>query len=475
MLDVTDDNILLKEIELTDLELTKAENIKAASPSVKNINRIKVDKNYLFSKEATKLIVDNYSDLVIKSDFLNYLMENLTEYYSLADFEYIDSFLFPIERTSITDDIVNKVLNQPDSILFKYYLTKLFKKPDQFNYIGGLSYILKINPSLKPSELRDYYGANLSLYLNSLSIKDIENYYSEVKKGFALYKANLFISDFYNQFMMPAIQAKLREMPVNNMEELHNAVKFINSYQELKYNRSARILVTSYELLNSNDNYYTYDADIIYDTQDIVEKILVSDHILEYNLIYFCSYFDNKIYFKKSLNLIINILEGLSTISISKTKYEMIKGKTIDETLIFLEWVIFNHKKDTKTDEFRNAVKDFINYNWNIFNASNKSLIKLRASLRDYQETEKIIIEVRKDNTKGFDYFYKNHGPFVFSTLFSIIFFAICCYIGISFLSELLATITDIWKFVAIILAEIAVTGIFMLVISKDQKWKIGY
>ncbi len=435
------------------------------------INNIKVDKNYLFSKDATKLIINNYDDLIIKTDFLNYLVENLTEYIVVPDYNYINTFLFPEEPSSITDDLIKKVLNNKNSLLFDYYFKHLFEEPIEREYIKKISDVYKINPDLKPSELRTYYTPGLQSYLKSLAIEEIEQYVIDAQESFKTMDNTLFINDLYNKFVIPALQDKIKEMPIRSYVDLSRAVGFINKHPNLRYNRLSRILVTSYDLLTPRDEYYSYDEDILYDVQEYVETIIQNDSILDYNLIYLCSYFEKKIDFRKSLNLIINILEGTSTISISKAKYEKIQEKTINESLNYLEWLLLNHHKDTKTEDFEATLKDFITYNWPVFSSNNKSFINLKCMLRNYSNLEHLLEEVKNEQRTGISSYFGKFSPVIISLAATITVFALGCYFGIRFLTDYLSKIQSQQNLIMIILIEVilaAVLAIF-LIVERDS------
>jgi hypothetical protein len=470
--DFENDMAVLDETTVLDKALEEEPNLVYNTELTENelINNIKVDKNYLFSKDATRLIINNYDDLIIKTDFLNYLVENLTEYIVVPDYTYINSFLFPDEGSSITDDLIKKVLNNKNSLLFDYYFKHLFESPIEQDYVNKISSVFKINPDLRPGDLRTYYAPGLQAYLQGLTIENIEQYVIDAQESFKTMGNTLFINDLYNKFIIPALQTKIKEMPIKSYADLSRAVGFINKHPNLRYNRLSRILVTSYELLTPKDEYYSYDEDILYDVQEYVEDIIQNDSILDYNLIYLCSYFDKKIDFRKSLNLIINILEGTSTISISRAKYEKIQERTINESLNYLEWLLLNHHNDTKTEEFEATLKDFISYNWHVFANNNKSFINLKCMLRNYSNLEHLIEEVKIGQKSGVGDFFGGFSPFAVSLLVTLTVFASLCYFGIRFLSSYLLQIRSDDALLMIILVEVVIAaGLTIFLVAERE------
>jgi hypothetical protein len=258
-------------------------------------------------------------------------------------------------------------------------------------------------------------------------------------------------------------------METDNLFSLGRACDFIRKYPELRYDRTARVLLTADGLLNTKDDYYAYDDDILYDVQDYVETILMNDKILDYNLIYFCSYFDKRVDYKKSLNLIVNISEGVKTISLSRAKYENIKAQTITDSLNYLEWILMNRHKDAMGEDFRAAIKDFINYNWHTFNANNKSLINLKCVLRNYKYLDDVLDEVKNEQIKGFAAWYAKRGPFVVSLAFSAVLFAVVSYAGFAFLSEYLSRVESRFILIIVILLLIIIAG-FMAILTLIER-----
>jgi hypothetical protein len=196
----------------------------------------------------------------------------------------------------------------------------------------------------------------------------------------------------------------------------------------------------------------------------------MNDKILDYNLLYFCSYFDGRIDYKKSLNLIVNILEGVQTISLSRAKYENIKAQTITDSLNYLEWVLINHHKDAMGEDFRAAIKDFISYNWLTFNSNNKSLINLKCVLRNYKYLDETLQEVKNEQVKGFAAWYVKRGPFVVSLSLSAVFFAIASYMGFTFLTDYMDGVESRFILVVVILLETIIAGFtaILTLIEKD-------
>jgi hypothetical protein len=424
-------------------------------------------KNYLFSKEATRLIIENYDDLAIKSEFLSYLVENLSSYVESDETIYVDKFLFPGEPSALSADLVKKILHMKNGILYEYYCSKLFFLAE--DYTGAVASSLKINPMLKPKDLRRFYSGPLKDYLANSPLRKIENFYARVAQSFKVFNTDIFTSDFYINFFIPIVKTKFPEMETGTRATLGASCDFIRKYPELRYDRTARALLTADELLNAKDDYYAYDEDVLYEVQDYVETVLMNDRILDFNLIYFCSYFDRRVDYKNCLNLIVNISEGAKTISLSRAKYESVRAKTINDSLNYLEWILINHHKDAMGEDFRAAVKDFINFNWHVFNANNKSLINLKCVLRNYKYLDEVLEEVRNGQVAGFAAWCVKYGPFAVSLTASAALFAGACYVGFTFLSEYLSGVESRFILIVIILLLIIIAG-FMAILTLIER-----
>ena len=355
-----------------------------------------------------------------------------------------------------------------NGVLYDYYCSKLFD-PEDFDYPSAVGRALKINPMLKPKDLRRFYAAPLKDYLANAPLRKIENFYARVAQSFKALKTDIFTNDLYINFFIPIVKTKFLEMDTGTRLALGAACDFIRKYPELRYDRTARILLTADELLNTKDDYYAYDDDILYDVQDYVETILMNDKILDFNLIYFCSYFDRRVDYKKSLNLIVNISEGVKTISLSRAKYENVRVQTINDSLNYLEWILINHHKDAMGEDFRAAIKDFINFNWHIFNANNKSLINLKCVLRNYKYLDEVLEEVKNDQVSGIAAWYVKRGPFVVSVAASAVLFAAASFFGFIFLNEYLSGIESRFILIIIILLLIVIAG-FMAILTLIER-----
>lgn len=431
-----------------------------------------VEKNFLYSKEATQLIVDNYDGLSIQKDIVGYLIENLTEYYNQNDIAYVDSFLFPEQQTKLHKEIIAKILQQKESVLFDYYFTKTFINVEKIDFISTVIYVSGINNDIKPNDIRKYYLSKLNDFLENKSTDEIEVFFNVARSSFEELTNTYFTIDLYNNFIIPALHRKLSEFKINNLEDLKVTYILINKYPELRYSRLSRIFISAYEFINSKDDYVVSDPDITYDVQEYVEKIMISDKLLCFNFIYFCSYFDSKIDMRKGLNLIINVLEETNTISLSKTKYDKTKERTVFESLLYIEWVIENHHDVVLSDDFYKILKDFLSFNWHTFTNNNKTFLIMKSKLANYEYLDFAIDEIKNEQLPRYKAFYYKYKPLIISSTITVTLFIILCYFGINIVTDLLVPINEQLTLLMIILGESIVAAFLtvMMMLSVDNK-----
>lgn len=431
-----------------------------------------VEKNFLYSKEATQLIVDNYDSLSIQKDIVGYLVENLTEYYNQNDLAYVDSFIFPEHPTKLNKEIITKILQEKDSVLFDYYFTKVFINVEKVDFISTVIYISGVNNNIKPNDIRKYYLSKLNDFLESKSIDEIEVFFNIARSSFEELSNTYFTIDLYNNFIIPVLHHKLSELEINNLNDLKETYTLINKYPELRYSKLSRIFISAYEFINSKDDYVVNDPDITYDVQEYVEKIMLSDKLLCFNFIYFCSYFDGKIDMRRGLNLIINILEETSTISLSKAKYDKTKERTIFESLIYIEWVIENHHDVVLYDDFYFILKDFLSFNWHTFTNNNKTFLIMKSKLANYEYLDFAIDEIKNEQLSKYQAFYYKYKPLIISSTITVTLFIVLCYFSINLVTNLLIPINDQLSLLLIILSESIVAALLtvIMMVSVENK-----
>ena len=467
-----DESLLENLQKFFDVSKVEEENIHNYDKAVKeglDVYNIKVDKNFLYSKEASAEIIKNYDSFAVKDRFLNCFIDTLTEYYKLKDFDYINEFILPETETTFSADLTEKLLKRKESVLFAYYMKKLFETDGDFkleNYVYGTNKVLSVNGDLEPDDIREYYEKNLEEKLSGNTVYELEHFYKSLETDFDNKK---YITDFFEYFYIPVLKFKLKNTPIDTLKDLKNVCKMIDNHPDLKYTRQARILFAAQKMLSTDGDFYMYEDDIVYDIQNYIENILINDKLLNYNLIRFSSYFDGKINYSKSLNLIINISEGTKTVSLSKTKYEQVRTQTLESSLDFLEWVLNHHHKNTLEKNFRETIKDFIRYNWGLFSANNRSFINMKSRLKNYIHLENVINEVRREEIGPLKSWFYNHGAFLLSAVLSVLLFAVVANFGINFLNGYLGNINSGFVLTLFIFFEVLIIGLLVTLFKTNK------